>query len=86
MNKIHLIDAVSKVVCTQTEAKAAVNRLFDAMRKALQGGDKVVVQGFGSFRAVTRKSKKARNPRTGEPVVIPVRRQIKFKMAKEFLS
>ena len=86
MNKLNLIREVSRVVSTQTEAKAAVNRVFDAMRKALQDGDKVVVQGFGSFHVVMRKSKPARNPRTGEPVQIPPRRRVKFKMGKELLG
>ncbi|HRY29811.1 MAG TPA: HU family DNA-binding protein [Elusimicrobiota bacterium] len=85
MNKADLILSVSNVVSTLTESKAAVNRVFDSMRKALQEGDKVVVQGFGSFHVVMRKSKPARNPRTGEPVTIPPRRRIKFKMAKDLL-
>ena len=85
MNKADLIETVSKVVSTQTESKAAVTRVFDAMRKALQDGEKVVVQGFGSFHVVMRKSKPARNPRTGEPVTIPPRRRVKFKMAKGLL-
>lgn len=83
MNKLDLIQEVSRVVPTQTEAKAAVNKVFDAMGKALRDGDKVVVQGFGSFHVVMRKSKPARNPRTGEPVQIPPRRRVKFKMGKE---
>ncbi len=83
MNKLDLIREVSKVVSTQTEAKAAVGRVFNAMGRALQEGDKVVVQGFGSFHVVMRKSKPARNPRTGEPVQIPPRRRVKFKMGKE---
>ena len=86
MNKMDLIVDVSRVVATRTEAKAAVNRVFDAMRKALQDGNKVVVQGFGSFHVVMRKSKPARNPRTGEPVQIPPRRRVKFKMSKELAT
>jgi nucleoid DNA-binding protein len=83
VNKLDLIQEVAKVVPTQTEAKAAVNRIFAAMGRALQEGDKVVVQGFGSFHVVMRKSKPARNPRTGEAVRIPPRRRVKFKMGKE---
>lgn len=83
MNKLDLIREVSRVVSTQMEAKAAVGRVFEAMRKALEDGDKVVVQGFGSFHVVMRKSKPGRNPRTGEPVQIPPRRRVKFKMGKE---
>jgi nucleoid DNA-binding protein len=85
MNKADLAAVVSNVVGTQMEAKAAVTQLFEAMRKALRDGDKVVVQGFGSFHVVMRKSKPARNPRTGEPVLIPPRRRVKFKMAKDLL-
>lgn len=85
MNKADLAAVVSNVVGTQMEAKAAVTQLFEAMRKALRDGDKVVVQGFGSFHVVMRKSKPARNPRTGEPVMIPPRRRVKFKMAKDLL-
>lgn len=83
MNKLNLIQEVANVLPTRTEAKAAVNRVFEAMCRALMEGDKVVVQGFGSFHVVMRKSKPARNPRTGEAVQIPPRRRVKFKMGKE---
>ncbi|MBI4397265.1 MAG: HU family DNA-binding protein [Elusimicrobia bacterium] len=85
MNKADLIDSVSKVVCTGTESKAAVNKVFEMMQKALRDGEKIVIQGFGSLNVVMRKSKPARNPRTGEPVMIPPRRRVKFKMAKDLL-
>ncbi|MGQ0643974.1 MAG: HU family DNA-binding protein [Elusimicrobiota bacterium] len=85
MNKAGLTEQVAKVVSTQTEAKAAVERVFEAMRKSLRDGEKVVVQGFGSFHVVMRKGKPARNPRTGQPVMIPPRRRVKFKMAKGML-
>jgi DNA-binding protein HU-beta len=83
MNKADIVVHVSKVVSTQTEAKAAVDRVFESMRKALQDGDKVVVQGFGSFHVVMRKGKPARNPRTGESVMIPPRRRVKYRMSKD---
>lgn len=85
MNKADLVKIVLSVAGTQEEAKEIVSRLFDAMKKEIQGGGKVVVHEFGSFHVVMRKSKPARNPRTGEPVMIPPRRRIKFKMGKNFL-
>ena len=85
MNKADLIESVSRVVCTQTEAKAAVNKVFEDIIKALRDGHKVVVQGLGSFHVVMRKGKPARNPRTGQAVMIPPRRRVKFKMAKDLL-
>ncbi|MBL8023049.1 MAG: integration host factor subunit beta [Elusimicrobia bacterium] len=85
MNKADLVKMVAKDVGNLMEAKSAVTHMFEGMAKALQEGNKVVVQGFGSFHVVMRKSKPARNPRTGTPVIIPPRRRIKFKMAKGLL-
>jgi DNA-binding protein HU-beta len=85
MNKADLVKELTRVLSTQTEAKSAADRVFEVMRRALRDGEKVVVQGFGSFNVVVRKSKPARNPKTGEPVIIPSRRRVKFKMAKDLL-
>ena len=57
MNKADLVRLVSNVVGTQVEAKNAVTKMFEEMGKALKEGNKVVVQGFGSFHVVMRKSK-----------------------------
>jgi DNA-binding protein HU-beta len=86
MNQGDLVEVVSRVVGTQGEAKAAVTKIFEAMGKALDEGDKVVVHGFGSFHVVMRKSKPGRNVRTGEPVMIPPRRRVKFRMGKGLLE
>ncbi len=85
MNKAALVKLASQSVGTNAEAFNVVTQLFEGMRKALQQGEKVVVQGFGSFHVVMRKSKPARNPRTGTPVLIPPRRRVKFKMGKGLL-
>ena len=86
LNKADLAEEVAKILGVRTEAKAVVDRVFEAMRRALRDGDKVVAHGFGSFHVVMRKSKPARNPRTGQAVVIPPRRRVKFRMAKDLLT
>ncbi|MCY4592602.1 MAG: HU family DNA-binding protein [Alphaproteobacteria bacterium] len=42
-------------------------------------GKDVRVHGFGRFRALDTRARKARNPRTGEMVDVPARRRIAFK-------
>jgi len=84
MNKLNLTESLLKVLSTKTESKLAVEKIFDLMKSALRSGDKVVIQGFGSFHTVMRKGKLARNPKTGAPVKIPPRRSVKFKTAKDF--
>lgn len=86
MNKLDMIISLTRVLPTRQDAAAAVNRIFEEMSRALKDGDKVVVQGFGSFHVVIRKSKPARNPRTGQSVIIPSRRRVKFRQAKDLLS
>lgn len=78
MNKTDLINEVSGVVASKTEAKAAVDCIFSAITDALKGGDGVSLTGFGTFRADQRKARTAKNPRTGEPIEIPARKVPRF--------
>lgn len=41
--------------------------------------DKTVLRGFGTFRWHLAKEKKARNPKTGETLIVPSRKVFKFK-------
>lgn len=85
MNKQHLIDSLSKTLSTKTEAKAAVEKVFFEIGKALKEGHKVVISGFGSFTPFISRAKKGRNPKTGEAIHVMPRRKIRFKQSKELL-
>jgi len=85
MNKADLIVELTKVLSTRKEAVSAVERVFEAMRQAVRGGQKVVISGFGSFHVKMRKAKVGRNPRTGAVVPVPPRRGVKFTPAKDLL-
>lgn len=43
---------------------------------------KMIIPGFGTFYMATTSKKSGRNPKTGEPVEIPSRRILKFRMSK----
>ena len=60
-------------------ARTAVEALFESLCAALQRGDRVVLRRFGVFHAAPRKTGKARNPHTGEPVTIPRGRVVRFR-------
>lgn len=85
MNKADMVEGVSKLTGSRVEAQRIVDSLFQSMRDALRKGEKVVVQGFGSFHIVMRKPKKGRNIKTGQEVLIPARPAVKFRKAKDFL-
>ena len=64
-------------------ARKAVEALFESLCAALERGDRVVLRRFGLFRAAPRKTGKARNPRTGDPVGIPRGRVVRFRPATD---
>ena len=47
-------------------------------------GERIELRGFGTFRAVERAPRTARNPRTDETVHVPRRMSPVFKPAQEF--
>ena len=84
MNKLILINNLQKVLSTKKEAKDALENIFSDMKTAIKNGEKVVISGFGSFRAFTTKPKGGRNPKTGEKLQIAPRKKIRFKISKDF--
>jgi DNA-binding protein HU-beta len=81
------LDIVNEVVnrtgITKTKAEMAVETVFDAMKRALEGGDRIELRGFGVFNVKPRKTGVGRNPRTGEEVAIPPGKAVRFKPGKE---
>lgn len=83
MNKNDLIGAVADASgLSKSDASNAVESVFDAITKALAGGDEVRLVGFGTFSVAKRKASMGRNPRTGEPMAIKASTQPKFKAGK----
>ena len=83
MNQNDLISAVAETSgLSKNDASNAVEGVFDAITKALAGGDEVRLVGFGTFSVAKRKASTGRNPRTGEPMNIPASTQPKFKAGK----
>ena len=85
MTKTQLVAqlAASSDALTRKSAARVVDTIFDAMRTALQRGDRIEIRGFGSFVVRTRPGRSARNPRTGDEVQIAERRVPAFKVGKE---
>ncbi len=86
MNRLGIIKAVAKTLETEGEASLAVRAIFDVITKALRNGEKVVISNFGTFRVKERRSRQARNPKTGDSVAVPPRRGIRFKASKIILG
>ncbi|MCS7311863.1 MAG: HU family DNA-binding protein [Acidobacteria bacterium] len=96
MNKRDLVrELAARTGLRLAQAQMVVEALFSVqdepgiIASALRSGQRVSLPGFGVFEVRPRKPRKARNPRTGEPVDIPSRRVPRFKAGrylKEFVA
>ncbi len=83
MNKNDLVSAVSgSAGISKADASKAVDSVFDNITSSLRNGNEVRLIGFGTFSVANRKATTGRNPRTGQTIQIPARRQAKFKAGK----
>ena len=67
----------------RNDTEVIVEAIFDSVVKALRGGDKIEIRGFGSFRTRQRQPRVGRNPKTGARVDVPAKRIPYFKPSKE---
>lgn len=87
MTKADLVDQVTEAIgpgVTKKDCALVVDAFLNAVKKTLSDGDHIEIRGFGTFKVRKRKSRMARNPRTGEPVKVPARSVPVFKPSKPF--
>ncbi|MBF0337883.1 MAG: integration host factor subunit beta [Nitrospirae bacterium] len=63
--------------------RETIETFIDLVKKTLMENNKFTIRGFGSFTVKDHNPRKARNPRTGEPIDVPARRSVAFKMGKD---
>ena len=74
MTKAALVDHVAATVqLPKNQTAAVITGFLQGIVDALQGGDKVELRGFGSFRLRHRQARAGRNPRTGSTIPIPAK-------------
>lgn len=84
MNKSQLISAVAEqTAVSKNDVKKVFDSLFELAEKQLKDGDKVVISGFGVFSTAQVSERTGRNPRTGEKVLIPSRRVVRFRSSMD---
>ena len=84
MIELDIVNQVAdKTGVAKIKAEVAVESLFEAMKSALQRGERIELRGFGVFQVKPRKRGIGRNPRTGKEVRIPPGRTIRFKPGKD---
>jgi nucleoid DNA-binding protein len=78
LNKTDLINEMAGVLKSKNDAKAALDRLLEAITNALKNGDSITLTGFGTFKAVERKARTVKNIQTGKEITVNARKAPKF--------
>ena len=90
LNKEDLIVAVAGAGnTTKTEAENQINNVFMGIENILEGmeaGDKLQLVGLLSVEVVDKPEHTAKNPLTGEAVVVPAQNKVKIKAGKRLVD
>jgi DNA-binding protein HU-beta/integration host factor subunit beta len=68
---------------TQLKTKEIVQWTFDAIIDTLMREGRIELRNFGVFEVKTRKARRARNPRTNQPVDVGAKNVVTFQPGKE---
>lgn len=83
MTKKDIVRTISEEVgLTQQQTKEIVQKTFDAIIDCLVREQRIELRNFGVFEVKPRAARKARNPRTGEQVDVPMKYVVSFKPGK----
>jgi len=86
MTKADLVTRVSETIgpaITKKDCATVVDAFLTSVKDALAEHENIEIRGFGTFKVKERKSRLARNPRTGDPVEVPPRAVPVFKPSKD---
>ena len=80
LNKTDIIEKISeKELLKPSQAKETVETLFEIVKSTLEGGEEVMITGFGKFQIKEKAARKGRNPATGDEMILDKRRVVTFK-------
>jgi integration host factor subunit alpha len=74
-----MVQSLNRLGMTKDQAGIAVDTFFESILKALKDEKKVSITGFGSWEWKDRRSRQARNPKTGQVVELGERKALVFK-------
>jgi integration host factor subunit beta len=84
MTKKEMANAIAEEVnLSQILVKEIIERVFDGIIDTLKQERRIELRNFGVFEVKKRKPRKARNPRTGESLMVPAKLVVTFKPGLE---
>jgi len=80
LTKERIIDTIfNSTDLSRKKSSQVVESLLEAIKKALESGEDVLISGFGKFCVKEKNERRGRNPATGNDLTLGARRVVKFK-------
>jgi nucleoid DNA-binding protein len=83
-SKRQIVTRIAKKLKIRNHTASNIIQLFfDAIISELANGNRLELREFGIFQPVVREARKARNPRTGAAVDVPMKAKVRFKAGRK---
>ena len=83
ITKKELIDRIAEATGhRRVQVKKVVQQFLDEIVAELGKGNRLEFRDFGVFESKLRKARRAQNPKTLQPVAVPEKRTVKFKVGR----
>src|SRR3954447_1154252 len=83
ITKKELIDRIADHTGQRrVQVKKVIQQFLDQIVEELGKGNRLEFRDFGVFETKLRKARRAQNPKTPEPVAVPEKRTVKFKVGR----
>ena len=80
LTKAQIVEALlAQNIFSKTQSAQVIDTLFELIKKSLENGEDVLINGFGKFSVKEKYERNGRNPNTGEPMMLAPRRVVTFK-------
>ncbi len=87
MRKSELVAAVVESTgLSPLQADDVVASMLEQITNTLARGEGIQLIGFGSFLVKERAARNGKNPKTGQPIHIPAKKQVQFKAGSKLRS
>ncbi|MCP4668495.1 MAG: integration host factor subunit alpha [Deltaproteobacteria bacterium] len=80
LTKERIINSIyHQVGLSKSQSRIVVEKLLEIMKRTLEGGENVLISGFGKLEVKMKAARRGRNPQTTEDLKLRARRVVVFK-------
>ena len=84
LTKADIVEALkTDTGLSKNQSADLVDSLLEIIKSTLEGGEDVLVSGFGKFCVNEKSERRGRNPATGEDLMLAPRRVVTFKCSEK---